>query len=78
MIAFTLAVGLVQQAPTPTGSTGATHAAATRKADPIVCQDEQQTGSIFPKRICKMKSEWQAESPDAETLRNVQRRPSPH
>ncbi|WP_425228681.1 hypothetical protein [Sphingomonas sp.] len=48
-------------------------AATAVRPDPMVCRYQTATGSIFPGRICKPRSQWAATDRDTERARQNSR-----
>lgn len=71
-----LAAATPDATPAPAAAAPANAAAPAKKpaADEVVCRTEQVTGSMFPKKICRKKSDMDAErAQEQANIRNQQK-----
>lgn len=78
-VALLLALA-AETAPAPaTAAAPASSATTAKSEDPMVCKTEQVTGSRFPKKVCRLKSEIdQKRADDQARIRDNQRIFSPN
>jgi len=68
IFAIALAAAEAQSAPTPAQPPGSAAQKPVQPADKVVCRSQSIDGTRFERRVCKPRSQWDAEHAEAQRL----------